>query len=841
MKYLFLPYTFLFIILILKLQSAAQPVDKTVFTFENTKIRKEFFASKEHPDAIHVQISEGDNFLILNENRIPYFNFCINHQVVSSADKIWQFLGVDERRMGNGGTEYALRFDVTTGELTGLQITIYQQFFPKSTLVREKVIFSVNEGQLFTLNKQEGKNLFTFPCYSVKSYSNDEFVNTEIRLASWENKPITFGNKSLGNHMYYPNIIRRKLEDKTLITKGPVNIMYNGSISWLTTYEHASQDNINGLFDKKNIGNGNLIVDSMQGTKGVFSFTMADKDFWFLGIENIVGEGNINISVKALRGAYLDGEIIDKNHPYESVWTSTSFYEGNDTEKGKEIIRRYLQYQICENQVSRRPVFYYNTWGLQRNDRNKPLRGILTYDRIFEEIDYAAQLGVDIFVLDDGWEEKQGVWIAHSKRLHMGLAPIKQKLDEYGLKMGLWLSPMGIDSTAKRYKMHPEWVIKDSKGNPIKAQWGHPAFDFVSSFFDLFIEDCKKLVDQGCRFMKWDAINTFYSSLPDLHHGDSTDTAEERRKRYEYLLPVYVTKAMEILTDYEPELIIEIDLTEARRVMAGFAPLSQGKLFWMNNGASTYNDYSVFRSQSMRTIANEFAGIIPWNLITYANYPHNTSGDMLYNVHNSMLAGHGFWGNLDLMTNAERKQVGSWVQDIKYILPDLVDVNPKVVGKVGDSPEIYTVLNKQKGTGQIIGFSEKPINYKYKTEVISENILCILNHPYAIASDSLEVQFMFNKPQTSVAALVLSNKQTGVSIQSTSVPLIYAEITDKRLIYQVHGKGEQTIIVKADSAIPKVSSNSGIDAKITKSSDNQFYRILVKNSIESKTVNIDLL
>ncbi|MCB9247544.1 MAG: hypothetical protein H6613_02935 [Ignavibacteriales bacterium] len=37
--------------------------------------------------------------------------------------------------------------------------------------------------------------------------------------------------------------------------------------------------------------------------------------------------------------------------------------------------------------------------------------GILTYDRIFKEIEYAAQLGVDIFVLDDGWEQAQGNWV----------------------------------------------------------------------------------------------------------------------------------------------------------------------------------------------------------------------------------------------------------------------------------------------------------------------------------------------------------------------------------------------------------------------------------------------
>ena len=69
---------------------------------------------------------------------------------------------------------------------------------------------------------------------------------------------------------------------------------------------------------------------------------------------------------------------------------------------------------------------------------------------------------------------------------------LKSQLDKHGLKMGLWYSPMGIDSTSQRYKENAEWVIKDSENNPILAQWNHPAFDFVGGFFNLFVDDCIK-------------------------------------------------------------------------------------------------------------------------------------------------------------------------------------------------------------------------------------------------------------------------------------------------------------------------------------------------------------
>ncbi|MGC9355643.1 MAG: alpha-galactosidase, partial [Mariniphaga sp.] len=445
-----------------------------------------------------------------------------------------------------------------------------------------------------------------------------------------------------------------------------------------------------------------------------------------------------------------------------------------------------------------------------RQDRNKPLRGILTYNRIFEEIEYAAELGVDIFVLDDGWENAQGEWFPHTERLPNGLAPIKKRLDKYGMKMGLWFSPMGIDSTTQRYKEHPEWVIKDSKDNPIHAQWGHPAFDFVSGFSDLFIEDCKKLIDQGCRFMKWDAINTFYSSLPNLEHGSDSYSEAERRARYEYLLPIYVVRAMEILTDYEPELIIEVDLTEARRVMVGLAPLSQGKLFWMNNGASWYNDYTTYRTKSMRTIANEFAEIVPLELFTYANYPQNESDAMKYNVQNSLLAGHGFWGNLQLMTPEERKWVKTQVLLSKKVLPFIVNTKPEVIGEVGDSPEIYTIVNYSAATGQVIAFSENPDQYNHVVNVNTSKLLGVLNHPYSAENFSLRLPFNFQEKQSSAAAFILANPYTYLGIKSiiaSTVAVTDIQSQKNSLTYFVSNPGEQKIQWSKQLGKPEIKSS----------------------------------
>ncbi|MBN2093018.1 hypothetical protein JW964_25570, partial [candidate division KSB1 bacterium] len=389
-------------------------------------------------------------------------------------------------------------------------------------------------------------------------------------------------------------------------------------------------------------------------------------------------------------------------------------------------------------------------------------------------------------------------------------------------------SPMGIDSSTKRYKEHREWIISDSEGKPILAQWNHPAFDFVSDFYYLFIDDCKKLIDQGVRFFKWDAINTFFSTLSNLHHGSDRYTAEERRARYEYLLPIYVTHAMKELTDYEPELIIEIDLTEARRVMTGLAVLSAGKYFWMNNGASAYNDYSAYRAKSMRTIPNQFAGIIPLELFTFANYPHDDLKNQRYNVNTSLIAGHGFWGALQFMNQKERMRVGNIVTKSKKALPYIADVTPQIIGKVGASPEIYTQVNENEAAGQVVAFSGQALNYKHHVEIDKNKFLAVLNHSYHLKNDSLLFAFDFPMPDATREAFILPNEGAGISIVSSTCWLDMVElINSTKLVYVNGAPGRQDVLWKKENGKPAIQASSEIEYQIAEDADENDYHLII--------------
>ena len=93
---------------------------------------------------------------------------------------------------------------------------ISQQVFPGSTLIREKLELNASGNNSFSLNKLNDRLHFQFPKYGIKSLDKNP-VSTEIRLASWELKPITFKSnnpKRNQNHMYYPDVITNEIEDE---------------------------------------------------------------------------------------------------------------------------------------------------------------------------------------------------------------------------------------------------------------------------------------------------------------------------------------------------------------------------------------------------------------------------------------------------------------------------------------------------------------------------------------------------------------------------------------------------------------------------------------------------
>jgi alpha-galactosidase len=77
-----------------------------------------------------------------------------------------------------------------------------------------------------------------------------------------------------------------------------------------------------------------------------------------------------------------------------------------------------------------------------------------------------AELGIELFVPDDGWFGKRnddhsslGDWVVDRKKLPNGLLDLAERVNAKGLQFGLWFEPEMISPDSDLYREHPEWCL----------------------------------------------------------------------------------------------------------------------------------------------------------------------------------------------------------------------------------------------------------------------------------------------------------------------------------------------------------------------------------------------
>ena len=738
----------------------------------------------------------------------PQFEFCVNGTLLTSDMPIWELKSQDTLLLNNGGIQTTRTFEGLR-EWEGLMVMIDCQRFDDSPLKRERIRLKSSKKEAFRLTNLNGKNHFIFPKY-VFDIGEHNICVEEMRMGSYGmeilpdfNKEYTYDNRPSRNlagcHMFHTDHLKYELsEDSTVSVKGPFMVANTSAGKIVTSYEHASQDKTYIRRNDNNIKNES-IVDLGQGLEEDSLYLPQDDDFWFIASNVSLSAGQCTVWQNIRRGGYLDGETIPCEECWESVWSTIAVIPENQDHFS--LIKDYVLTKITDNPQARKPEFYYNTWGMQRDSGSdyEDLRNVFTEKRILEEIESAAELNVDIFVFDDGWQEKIGEWKPNKQKLPNGFAPLIEAVRNKGMTPGVWVALAGVDSTSERYKQHVEWAVRSMDGRRLDVQWGHPAFDIVSEFYDLLLEDHKWLIDQGIRFFKWDGLNTFNSFQPGLGHGSEQYSKKERIDRYNYLMPFYVVKLMRELREYCPDIMIEIDLTEPERAMVGLMPLQEGKFFWMNNGASGYGDYSTLRTKSMRNIINQTNWLLPPEIFTFATYPHNMAPAYAqrYNINTSIIGGYGFWGNLRKMRSADRVKVGSVVAKAKKVIPHVAGKQLEITGLIGATPELYVQKNVDSGYGIISGFSGSAVEYPYTCKMDNKKLLGVLNHAYKCNDEGIHFNFQFTIPDDTREAFMIGNDGSGVTVLSSTGWLDDLTYSNDNLT--ITSGNESTVVVRIPS------------------------------------------
>ena len=87
-----------------------------------------------------------------------------------------------------------------------------------------------------------------------------------------------------------------------------------------------------------------------------------------------------------------------------------------------------------------------------------------TEEKIVNLAKAAKELGIELLVLDDGWFGKRngddsslGDWYVNREKLPLGIDGLAKRVNEEGLKFGLWLEPEMVSVDSDLYRAHPDW------------------------------------------------------------------------------------------------------------------------------------------------------------------------------------------------------------------------------------------------------------------------------------------------------------------------------------------------------------------------------------------------
>lgn len=203
------------------------------------------------------------------------------------------------------------------------------------------------------------------------------------------------------------------------------------------------------------------------------------------------------------------------------------------------VIRRRFQKKM-------RPVLI-NSWEAAYFD--------FTGETMLELAKNAADVGIDLVVMDDGWFGKRdddnsglGDWEVNEEKLGCSLGTLIEKINELGVDFGIWIEPEMISEDSTLYRNHPDWVLQIPGRSPVRSR-NQLVLDFSrKDVRDYIFASICKVLDQGnITYVKWDmnrSISDVYS------HVNVRGTV-----LHDYVVGVY--DFLEQMIQRYPELLIE--------------------------------------------------------------------------------------------------------------------------------------------------------------------------------------------------------------------------------------------------------------------------------------------
>lgn len=213
-----------------------------------------------------------------------------------------------------------------------------------------------------------------------------------------------------------------------------------------------------------------------------------------------------------------------------------------------------------------------------------------TEEKLVAMAKLAKEVGIELFVLDDGWFGKRnddtsslGDWFVNKEKLPSGIKGLAEKINNEGLKFGLWFEPEMVNPDSELYRKHPEWAIRVPN---IKSALGRNqlmldlANDEVCEYIIKSLSDI--LSTANVSYVKWD-YNRMMTDMPYKGYN------------HQYVLGLY--KILELLTKNFPDVLFEGCASGGGRFDAGI--LAYSPQVWTSDNSDAVSRLKIQYSTSM--------------------------------------------------------------------------------------------------------------------------------------------------------------------------------------------------------------------------------------------------
>ncbi|EOU1714753.1 alpha-galactosidase [Clostridium perfringens] len=281
-------------------------------------------------------------------------------------------------------------------------------------------------------------------------------------------------------------------------------------------------------------------------------------------------------------------------------------------------------------------------------------------EKIKELATNASKLGVELFVLDDGWFGKRnndnaglGDWTVNKEKFPNGLNEIIEYINKLGMDFGIWIEPEMVNKDSELYRSHPDWIIHDPNRKPSHTR-NQYTLDFSrDEVVDHIYNQIEKLLsDYNISYVKWD-MNRYITECYSKDKGANL----QGTVYHKYILNVY--KLYDKLTTRFPDILFE-------SCSSGGARFDPGMLYYAPQTWTSDN------TDAMERIKIQYGSSLVYPLISMGSHVSESPNQQVFReTALETRANVAYFGNLGYeldvnnLSNVEKEEIKKQIQFYK--------------------------------------------------------------------------------------------------------------------------------------------------------------------------------